>query len=295
MRKTIWILTLLLVQRMFLYPQNVEYPLNVGDRWRYYYLYVIDSTHYFADSTEARVVKDTIMNNGNSFKLIDAWWYDFGRSYQRVSGNQVFTFVNSTQEEHLLFDFSRSIGDTISYYYNGFDSTMVVLIDTFSGNIYGHIRLGWYILIDRLVQSVDDEVYLTIVDSIGVTHVLGYGFDYRIQGAVINGRQYGRITDVKRGNYALPFNFYLHQNYPNPFNPSTTISYTLPERSIVTLNVFNTLGQEVALPLVNVQHEAGEQKIEFNATSLPSGIYYYRITASGNQAFTQTKKMVVLK
>ena len=83
----------------------------------------------------------------------------------------------------------------------------------------------------------------------------------------------------------------LSNNYPNPFNPSTKISYTIPKRSNVNIKVFNLLGSEVA-ELVNGEMAAGSYDIEFNASTLPSGVYFYRIQA-GN--FIDTKKMILLK
>lgn len=83
----------------------------------------------------------------------------------------------------------------------------------------------------------------------------------------------------------------LGQNYPNPFNPSTAISYTLPQASDVRLEVFNLLGQRVAL-LINDRVQAGEHTVTFQAGNLSNGIYIYRLQADG---FTQTRKMLLVK
>ena len=83
----------------------------------------------------------------------------------------------------------------------------------------------------------------------------------------------------------------LHQAYPNPFNPSTTIKYQVPDISFVTLKVFDVLGSEKII-LVNEEKEAGSYSVEFNATTLPSGIYFYRLQAGD---FVETKKMVLMK
>ncbi len=85
--------------------------------------------------------------------------------------------------------------------------------------------------------------------------------------------------------------FTLEQNYPNPFNPSTTISFTLPEKQQVVLEVFNTIGQRIEI-LYNRELPTGSHDYNFNAASLPSGIYYYRLTTGGYQ---QIKKMILLK
>jgi hypothetical protein len=90
----------------------------------------------------------------------------------------------------------------------------------------------------------------------------------------------------------------LYQNYPNPFNPTTKINYQLPQSGFVTLNIYNILGREVAT-LVNEQKNQGRHSVEFDASKLPSGVYFYRLRATpgGGQAgdFIQTKKMILLK
>ena len=90
---------------------------------------------------------------------------------------------------------------------------------------------------------------------------------------------------------AVISDFQLEQNYPNPFNPSTNIKYTLSERSVVSLKVYDVLGNEVAT-LVNSSQEAGAYDVNFNAANLASGLYLYTLKA-GN--FASTKKMMLLK
>ena len=89
----------------------------------------------------------------------------------------------------------------------------------------------------------------------------------------------------------IPQEFLLAQNYPNPFNPTTTIKYQIPELSFVTPKIYNVLGREIAT-LVNQEKPVGEYEVEFNATSLPSGIYFYRLKAG---EFVETKKMLLIK
>lgn len=90
---------------------------------------------------------------------------------------------------------------------------------------------------------------------------------------------------------SAPMQFELAQNYPNPFNPGTNIKFTLPQSSEVTLKVYNALGQEVA-SLINRFMEAGSHTINFNATSLNSGIYFYRLNAG---QFSEVRKMTLIK
>jgi hypothetical protein len=89
----------------------------------------------------------------------------------------------------------------------------------------------------------------------------------------------------------MPTGYELCQNFPNPFNPSTTISYSLPQRSHVTLTVFNTLGQQVAT-LVNGEMDAGNHNVTFDASGLASGVYLYRLQAG---AFVETRKLILLR
>ncbi|MDP4190319.1 MAG: T9SS type A sorting domain-containing protein [Bacteroidota bacterium] len=100
-------------------------------------------------------------------------------------------------------------------------------------------------------------------------------------------------SDVKTETKELvPASFKVAQNYPNPFNPATNISYSLPEGKFVRLKVYDMLGKEVAT-LVNEYKPAGNYSVQFNASSLPSGIYLYKIDAGGN--FIETHKMVLMK
>ena len=89
----------------------------------------------------------------------------------------------------------------------------------------------------------------------------------------------------------MPRTFYLGQNYPNPFNPATTIRFSIPKTSFVTLRLFDVLGKQVD-ELVSEQMKAGEYRIQWNAENFSSGVYYYRLKAGD---FTDTKKTVLLK
>lgn len=99
----------------------------------------------------------------------------------------------------------------------------------------------------------------------------------------------GLITGIE--DEQIPQGFALEQNYPNPFNPSTTIRFTVPERGQVNLKVFNSLGQEIQT-LVSGEREQGSYEVSFDASGLPSGLYFYRLQTGAN---VEVKKMVLLK
>jgi len=92
-------------------------------------------------------------------------------------------------------------------------------------------------------------------------------------------------------NFGSPINFELSQNYPNPFNPSTTISFNLHKSGVVTLRVYNLMGEEIKT-LVEGYREAGIYTINFNAEGHPSRMYLYRLSTN---SFTETKKMLFMK
>jgi len=110
---------------------------------------------------------------------------------------------------------------------------------------------------------------------------------YRLKQLDLNGSyDYSKVVEVTKA-----VSYSLAQNYPNPFNPTTTITYSIPQNSFVTLKVYNVLGSEVA-ELVNGQVEAGIHKVNFNGFDLNSGVYFYTIKAG---SFSETKKLMLMK
>jgi hypothetical protein len=111
--------------------------------------------------------------------------------------------------------------------------------------------------------------------------------------AVFNPRDY--IIGVKQISSNVPARFNLEQNYPNPFNPTTNIMFELPVSGFVTLKVYNSIGEEVKT-LANQDLAAGTYRVDFDATGLPSGVYFYNITVQTQSAkFTETRKMMLVK
>ena len=114
-------------------------------------------------------------------------------------------------------------------------------------------------------------------------------YTYRLEEVDFSGHtSYSNIVEIEVNN---PQDYILEQNYPNPFNPTTTISYSVPKESFVSLQVYDILGNEIST-LVNEKKPQGYYNIEFNAKDLPSGIYFSRIQAG---SFVAVKKMILLK
>ncbi len=99
------------------------------------------------------------------------------------------------------------------------------------------------------------------------------------------------LTFVKEEELSFAENYLLNQNYPNPFNPSTKISWQSPVSGWQTLKVYDVLGNEVAT-LVNEYRNAGSYEVNFNASKLSSGVYFYQLKTGD---FIQIKKMILLK
>lgn len=99
------------------------------------------------------------------------------------------------------------------------------------------------------------------------------------------------ITGVSSNGNEIPEKFNLSQNYPNPFNPVTNINFSLPKSGFVSLKVYDVMGREVAA-LVNKDMNAGSYKVDFDASRLSTGVYFYRLSAG---EFTDTKKLMLIK
>ncbi|MGD8779385.1 MAG: T9SS type A sorting domain-containing protein [Ignavibacteria bacterium] len=99
------------------------------------------------------------------------------------------------------------------------------------------------------------------------------------------------LNEITMEDMNIPTSYSLEQNYPNPFNPSTIISYQIPQEGVVSLKIYDILGREVTT-LVNEYKSIGKYEVEFNAGSLASGVYIYKLTA-GN--YVSSKKMILMK
>ncbi len=104
-------------------------------------------------------------------------------------------------------------------------------------------------------------------------------------------------SGVETVNSEIPNDYNLFQNYPNPFNPSTTIRYAVPLQSYVTVKIYNSLGENIA-ELINLSQSAGSYQVDWNASNVASGIYFYSIEViptDGSEYFHSVKKMILLK
>ncbi len=147
-----------------------------------------------------------------------------------------------------------------------------------TGTLYGVI--GGVSESGELISIDTTNALGTLVGDIGYQNVQGLAY-------TTTGIPLSADDEVN----SIPNVFALEQNYPNPFNPSTSIKYQLADYGQVTLKVYDVLGNEL-MTLVNEQKAAGSYEVEFNASTLTSGVYFYQLTSG---SLVQTKKMVLLK
>ena len=237
--------------------------------------------------------------------------------FAQADGNFTWNFTASPYNSLVYANIagvSTNITDQASHLSTLGNTPLPVELTTFVSNASGKsITLNWETKtelntskfeIDRSLANAKDGSATWV--SIGVVTAAGtsnsptkYSFidknlqsgkyQYRLKMIDKNGSF--KYSDLVEGEVALPKEFGISQNYPNPFNPSTMISYALPLASNVKITIYNAIGETVQI-LENGFKSAGNYSISFNASNVPSGIYFYRIEAG---KYTQVRKMMLLK
>jgi len=276
------------------------FPLAVGNKWIYHHIGVSYDVepHPFDYYYTQEVTKDTTDDFGKYYFKIkessvnhnDEYWLRLDSILGKVYKNYDMNLEN----EFVEFDLIAQSGDEIQ---------------TNNGYIWGTVESDT-LLWDELRYTKIFHLYslltprMTFIQNIGVSEVI-YEFDFgyaktTLTGCVINGTIYGDTTlvDVESKSNNIPIVFSLSQNYPNPFNPTTTIKYTVPvvnanfaSTTNVILKIYDVLGKEVKT-LVNKQQKSGSYQVNFNASQLSSGVYYYQLKSG---EFVETKKMIIVK
>ena len=187
-----------------------------------------------------------------------------------------------------IFKVNLTTGDTTIVGRTGLGKQTNAIVFDENLNLFGII--GTSNELNDLISINTSTGAGSIIGSVGFQHILGLAYVDQIISSV---------EDDKNGT--IPSNYSLKQNYPNPFNPTTKIDFSLPVESNVKLIIYNILGQEV-IQLVNNEMTAGNHSIIWNANDaagnqLTSGIYLYKLTASGvnGNEFQDIKKMILLK
>lgn len=197
-------------------------------------------------------------------------------------------------------------------YNKGTTSTSSMSFDKFSpsyreddGVVAGNINLRvaystdaratWNGLSQTVAHTTDLTTPPTTItpDSIATPYVLNDSQSLYVALARLSGTTENCLcgtTDIENEE-GVPTSYSLEQNFPNPFNPSTTIRFSLTESSPVNISIYNLLG-EMVMPIVNQTYSSGVHEVDFNASSLNGGVYFYKINTNN---FMQTKKMILIK
>ena len=163
----------------------------------------------------------------------------------------------------------------------------------------GKIKFAWDDLIPVNVNAGEALLTIKLKDKSGngAVALSGFSYDADCELADLKGNLYNASLSMPVQKSTAPNEFKLNQNYPNPFNPTTTVSFSLPSKCSVKLNLFNSLGQ-IVKELKNGIVEAGSYNVNLNAGELPSGIYLYSITAedlNSGAVYKNVKKLILLK
>ncbi len=271
-------------------------------KWQYSFIIIFIASSFVINTlaTELNGRVNIINNDGNNFKVM--LQINTDNDAQKFGGATIVIDYDSTL---LSFPHNPESGsDFIFSNFNmGFYDTAKVT-KVANGRIWINIDLttdGQGTIVQKGPDTWTDLVLLNFVSNqIIPGNVISWGINDKFwhiydsdNSTTWDKGNFDNVTNTE-GNKSQTggeFSYSLSQNYPNPFNPTTTIQYYMPERSLIRLVVYNTIGQEVAV-LADGEKEAGTYSVNFNASSLPSGIYFYRIQAG---KFIETKKMILLK
>ena len=222
--------------------------------------------------------------------------------------------VAQTTYDYLTIRYNAFTGDTVwTARYNGTangNDIPLSLISDKSGNAYvtgyseGSGTNNDYTTLKYSISGLEewsirfngagngsDIANTAAVDTMGNVYVTGSGFGGATANDIVTIKYSQSPSNISEPGSVLPKDIYLYQNYPNPFNPSTKIKYSIPKLSQVQIKIYDVLGNEV-VTLVNEEKPAGIYDVEFNAQTLPSGIYFYKLQAG---SLVKTKKMAFLK
>ncbi len=274
--------------------------------------------------TEGGIFRST--NNGDNWTLVNSGMTN--NYIYALGANSTFVYAGS---DNMQGDMFRSSDDGLTWtaINNGLTYKITRSILTVGSNIYAGTQGGVFFSTNngdnwetiglsnakvyslhriggRLYAGTNKGVYLYVAESkTWLNRNQGFNFVPIVfclinsQNYILAGTNFQSVWRRSLEDYVginpntglIPKSASLFQNFPNPFNPETRIRYSLPRSSFVNLVVYDALGREVQ-NLVNEKQAPGTYEAEFNSSAIPSGVYFYRLTAEG---YSETRKMVVIK
>ena len=231
------------------------------------YLYSYDSSGNVNCRVKYINNGDTIVGGYNYYLEFD----EIGKVVNEIFSSQLMPDSTWGQNLDIVFSYNEygkilKMGDVVHFHYNA-DDNLDTLVNFHS------IYCGYLGNTATLVDAYGNKIILS--DCSG--H---------------NNLYYSSIVTTIKTNTITAKNFTLFQNFPNPFNPTTTISFYLPSRSLVSLTIFDILGRKVATIIDSETMTAGNYSKQWNASDFSSGTYFYRLQAG---KFTETKKLILIR
>ena len=286
------------------------------NEWRFLYEYYVDDNLETVNN-ERWINSSWVLDYSNSYT-----YHDDGKIYQIVTSSLFNPDIGVSGRETYTYD---NVGNLIEIlnesYFNDTWNFLNRQTNTYdsSSKVISEISQSWddsnWINWSRTNYTYDTAQYLVKVDLMNwfstswsnsqretynydeagnLSEFINYLWDLDNNSWEYYGKHIYKHTffDSTEEFISLPYNLILKQNYPNPFNPETTLEYTLLNPGeVVSLKIYNLLGQEVARLVSEIQ-QSGNHIVKWNASHLPSGIYFYRLQAGD---LVQTRKMVLLK
>ncbi len=272
------------------------YPLKVGNTWIYRTNGWDSSPNNTFDYEYRKVVRrDTTLDNGQKYFVIEEQSEKYFERYDSTETKvwMYYKFFEANEnQEFLSYDLTTVRGDVFKALFS--DYFFDISLD------FEHVNDSYKHIFNENRHLKYFETYnygVVLAKGLGIIEK-DEGWDYGVRkttlkGCVIDGIAYGDTSLVVsvENEEDLQTKFSLSQNYPNPFNPTTRIKYQVASIENVSLKVYDSLGREIKT-LINKPMQPGEYEVEFDATGLPSGVYFYRLSSG---SFSQTRKMLLIK
>lgn len=247
--------------------------------------------------------KDDLLHIAAPWVLVDS----VGANVTAFTDSGLIPFTTYSYRIYAFNEFGNSP------YSDSVQSTTIIPVEltSFAASIVGYsVSLNWSTATElnnsgfEIQKSIDKSNWNAVAFVSGngtTTEVQNYSYTDNLT-SVTNQTLYYRLKQIDfdgtftfsnevEVDLSLPQTFSMEQNFPNPFNPSTTIKYSIPSSEFVSIKIYDVIGNEIA-KLVDIKQDAGKYEVSFNALSLSSGVYLYKIQAG---TFVQTKKMILMK
>lgn len=263
------------------------YPLTIGNVWLYSNWRIQSVDTIFTGYYKSKIIYDTLINNKKYFVFDRIDSFTCASKYQRIDSvtMNVYSYRKDLNQEILIDSLSMRLNSTFRCKRNCYNPASAICLDTGQAPFsYRKIRADGTIYFEYRLDF-----------NRGISHYMyaeGIRIGSTLRGCVINGILYGDTNIVGISNQnGIPKGFLLHQNYPNPFNPNTTITFEVPNKSELTIKLYNPEGRLIRI-LFNGTKSAGVYSLLLDGSNLASGVYFYSLEAEG---FLQTKKLVIIK